>query len=279
MEITQEELNYFIEETKKISEYDFENYSLKSFKRRVEKILIDHKMDVETLVKKMKQNKKFLEIVVKEITVNTTEPFRTPTIWLKLIPIIKEKFAELEEIKIWHAGCSIGQELYSMLILLYEMGFYHKVKIYGSDINEDVMNVARTGKYRLHDFDEHWNNFDEVMQNFDTFKKENYLEINKRRSIVKMKNFLVEKPTFLKHNLIKDKDIFGFKFDLIMCRNVLIYFNHEIQDKIFRFFYDMLNTKGTLVIGKHESILSSTQQKFIRTDSIYQKKDENDSWT
>jgi len=278
MEITQQEVQRFIEETRSFSEYDFEGYSLKSFTRRIEKILSDNNMTVDSLVKKMQKNNKFLEYVVKEITVNTTEPFRTPSIWLKLIPILKEKFADVEKINIWHAGCSTGQEVYSMLILLYEMGLFHKTRIYGTDLNEDVLDTARSGKYRIHDFDEYWNNFNEVMSQFKDFNVDDYLEVNHRRGVVKVNSLLTEKPVFVKHNLIKDGNIFGFKFDLIMCRNVLIYFDHDLQDKIFKFFHDNITDDGILVIGKHESILSPIQRKFTRVDSIYLKKTVDDVW-
>ena len=279
MIVTQQDVEFFIIEVKKISDYDFTGYSQKSFTRRLEKILSDNNTNIKTLIQKMKKSSKFLENIVKEITVNTTEPFRTPSIWQKLIPIMKDRFLEQESINIWHAGCSSGQEVYSMLILLYEMGFFHKTQVFGSDLNEDVLAVARSGKYRIHDFDEYWDNFKLVMDVFPDFSSEKYLDINKRRGVVKIKGFLVEKPVFAKQNIIKDKNLFGVKFDIIMCRNVLIYFDHDLQDKIFNFFYANLTDNGILVIGKHESILSSIQRKFDRTDSIYLKKNVVDDWS
>ncbi len=279
MKVTEQDVQLFIEETNKISEYDFTGYSIKSFTRRLEKILVDNGMVMSSLLKKMNKNSKFLELIVKEITVNTTEPFRTPSIWNKLIPIMEDKLSDLASINIWHAGCSTGQEVYSMLIILYEMGLFHKTKIYGTDLNEDVLDVARSGKYKTHDFEEYWKNYEEVLAPFGIPEKEKYFDINSRRGIVKIKNFIVEKPIFAKHNLTKDGNIFGVKFDLIMCRNVLIYFDHNLQDKIFRMFHSSLNDNGVLVIGKHESILSSIQRKFNRTDSIYMNKTEDDSWS
>jgi chemotaxis protein methyltransferase CheR len=278
MELTPEKVQYFVTETKRISEYDFTGYSLKSFTRRLEKILTDNYLDIEALVKKMEKNSKFLENVVKEITVNTTEPFRTPSIWQNLIPHMRERLSGLDNINIWHAGCSTGQEVYSMLMVLYELGLFHKARVYGSDLNEDVLEVARSGKYRLHEFDDYWDNFKESMSAFPNFNYEDYLEVNRRRGIVKIKSFLVEKPVFVKHNLIKDGNFFGTKFDLIMCRNVLIYFDHELQDKIFIFFHESLNPDGILVIGKHESILSPIQRKFDRVESIYLIKKKQENW-
>lgn len=278
MPLTEEEVERFKKETIVFSEYDFTGYSIKSFTRRLEKILNDNKMSIDTLMKKMEKNKNFLEYVVKEITVNTTEPFRTPMIWKNLISVLDEKLRALDNINIWHVGCSNGQEVYSMLILLYEMGLFDKTKIYGTDLNEDMIEIAKSGKYRFHDFDEYWNNFDDVMSQFKDFDINNYLEKNARRSFVKVKSFLVEKPEFVKQNIINEGNIFGMKFDLIMCRNVLIYFDHDLQNKIFQFFYDNLSEEGILVIGKHESILSPIQRKFERLNSIYIKKKIDEIW-
>ncbi len=278
MKLTEENVIFFIEETNRISEFDFSEYSIKSFTRRLQKIIKDNNTDVETLVKKMQKNRKFLENIIKSITVNTTEPFRTPIIWQRLIPVIRDRFSEQNTINVWHAGCSIGQEVYSMLMLLYEMGLFHKTKIYGSDLNEEVLDTARSGKYKLYDFNDYWDNFSEAMTEFPKFDYNEYLDINTRRGIVKIKSFLVEKPVFVQHNLIKDGNIFGEKFDIIMCRNVLIYFNHNLQNKMFNFFYKNLTSDGVLVIGKHESILSPIKKKFNRINSIYLVKNEKNNW-
>ncbi len=278
MPISEKDVERFKQETLKFSKYDFTGYSIKSFTRRLEKILGDNKMSMDSLLRRMKKNNNFLEYVVKEITVNTTEPFRTPNIWRNLIPLMEEKFRDLEEINIWHAGCSNGQEVYSMLILLYEMGLFDKVNVYGTDLNQDMLDIAKSGKYRFHDFEEYWGNFNEVFLQFDDFDINNFLEKNSRRGFVKIKSFLVEKPNFIKHDLIKDGNIFPIHFDLIMCRNVLIYFDHELQNKIFQFFYENLNDEGILVIGKHESILSPIQRKFERIESIYIKKNIDEIW-
>ncbi|MEA3451286.1 MAG: CheR family methyltransferase [Bacteroidota bacterium] len=278
MSLTEQEVNRFKNEILEFSEYDFTGYSVKSFTRRLDKILNDNKMSLDSLLKKMEKNNTFLETVVKEITVNTTEPFRTPNIWKNIIPLLEDKYRDVDEIKIWHAGCSNGLEVYSMLILLYEMRLFDKVKVFGSDLNEDMLEIARSGKYRLHDFDEYWHNFDEVMKQFDGFDVKNYLDKNTRRSFVKMKSFLIEKPDFIKQDLINDGNIFSTNFDIIMCRNVLIYFNHELQNEIFNFFHKNLNENGMLIIGKHESILSPIQHKFERIDSIYIKKKIDKFW-
>lgn len=276
MELTQDDINRFIEELKKFSDYDFSGYAIKSFTRRLQKISDDYKMNVDEILNKMKKNKDFLETVIKEITVNTTEPFRTPQIWKKLYPILIDKFSDKISLNFWHAGCSNGLEVYSMLILLNEIGLFSKTKIYGTDLNEDMLEIASKGIYKKLDFQDYWNNITEAMADFPNFKIDYYFDINERKGTIKVKDFLVAKPIFVKHNLLKDPNIFGVKFDLIMCSNVLIYFDQTHQEKVIEFFYNNLNDGGILVLGRHESILSPIQRKFIRVDSIYIKKTEND---
>ncbi len=272
MNLSPEDVNRFKKELLEFSDYDFSGYSIKSFTRRLNKILEDNNMTLDTLLRKMRKKSDFLEYVIKEITVNTTEPFRTPEIWKQLIPIMENKFADEKELNFWHAGCSNGLEVYSMLIILYEMHLFDKVNVVGTDLNPDMLKIAREGRYRLHDFEEYMENIEDVMKVFPNFNILNYLKINTRKKWVKIEDFLTRKPVFVRHNLVKDGNVFNKKFNLIMCRNVLIYFDQELQDRLFHFFYESLTEEGILVIGKHESILSPIQRKFDRIDSIYIKK-------
>lgn len=276
MELTQQEVDKFISEVKEFSDYDFTGYSIKSFTRRLQKIVDDNNLTIDEVTFKMRKNKNFLEEIIKDITVNTTEPFRTPQIWRKIFPFIKERFADKQSINFWHAGCSNGLEVYSMLILLYEMALFHKTKLYATDLNEDMLAIASEGKYKNLDFNEYWDNITEAMIDFPNFKLENYMDINTRKGIIQMKDFLVSKPVIAKHNLLKDPNIFGVKFDLIMCSNVLIYFDHDHQEQVLNFFYENLTENGILVLGRHESILSPLQRKFNRIDSIYLRKTDSD---
>ena len=118
MVLSDQEVVFFINAVKNASNYDFSEYSEKSLKRRLQKILIDNNMDLITLINKLKTNKDFLEKTVKDVTVNTTELFRDPQIWQTLRYRILPKFNDNKNINIWHAGCSTGQEVYSMMILL-----------------------------------------------------------------------------------------------------------------------------------------------------------------
>lgn len=281
MEIPKNDILLFKEALKNVSSYDFSDYSEKSFGRRIEKLLSDYQTDLFSLMKRITNDATFMEQIVKEITVNTTELFRDPSIWQILRQIIIKKYKDLDEIRIWHAGCSTGQELYSMLILLYELDLFDKAVIYGTDLNVDVLEIAKEGKYKYRDISEYIENYNQVIE-YDSFtpdiKKDvpytKYLDINKTKDTVKIKPFLLKKPQFFKHDLVTQGNIFNTKFHIIMCRNVLIYFNHSLQNRLFEFFYNNLEEDGSLVIGRHEGILGSIAAKFKKKETIYIKKPE-----
>ena len=142
MTISDQEIKCFISAIKKSSPYDLRDYSHKSLKRRVTKILNDNKLDFSSLIRKISENNDFLESTVREITVNTTELFRDPPVWQTIKYEILPKFKNHESIRIWHAGCSTGQEVYSLLILLYELNMFEKTIIYGTDLNATVIYSA-----------------------------------------------------------------------------------------------------------------------------------------
>jgi len=281
MEIPIEDINKLKETIRSVSTYDFSDYSEKSYVRRIEKILADNKLSIDQLIEKMVRDSSFLEIVIKEITVNTTELFRDPKIWQIIKHNIMNRFADEPVIKIWHAGCSTGQEVYSMLMLLNELDLLDKAVVYGTDLNEDVLKIASKGKYKYRDISEYIQNFDVVLCE-DPYNFENksevlyskYLDINKLKDSVQVKDFLLEKPVFLKHDLVTEGNIFNTKFHIIMCRNVLIYFNHNLQNRLFEFFYENLYDNGCLIIGRHEGILGNIATRFKKKETIYFKKNE-----
>jgi chemotaxis protein methyltransferase CheR len=279
MDVSAEEVSLFINTIKSVSDYDFSDYSEKSFCRRVEKLLGDYETDVMGLVKRVRTDKDFLEKVVKDITVNTTELFRDPTIWHTLRYRILPKLKDNNVINIWHAGCSTGQEVYSMMILLNELGLLDKSKIYATDINTDVIEAAKSGLYKFRFNIGYLDAFDKVIKenpyNFDEHRDvpyEKYFVIDKSKDSIKMNSFLREKPVFRKLDLVSGTNIFYTKFDIILCRNVLIYFNNELQNRVFELFHKSLFDGGYLVLGIHESMLGPMTSKFEKKGSNYRKK-------
>jgi chemotaxis protein methyltransferase CheR len=279
MVISDQDLQYFVTTLKNSSKYDFSEYSDKSLKRRLQKVLTDFNLDITGLIAAIKNKPEFTEKIVREITVNTTELFRDPQVWHTLRSRILPRFKNNKNINIWHAGCSTGQEVYSMMILLNEMEMLDKAKIFASDLNTDVLEAAKKGEYKYRFNIGYLDNFDKVIKqnplNYEEFNDvpyEKYFDIDKPRDTITMKKQLTEKPIFRKHDLVKDGNLFFAKFDLILCRNVIIYFNYSLQNKVFELFHKNLYNKGILLLGMHETILGPWANKFEKMGQAYIKK-------
>jgi chemotaxis protein methyltransferase CheR len=276
--LTDQELQSFIDCMKAISVYDFSEYSEKSLMRRLEKVLSDNQLNMNELIAKLRHDNIFLEKTVKDITVNTTELFRDPTAWHMLKYQILPNLAQRDEIHIWHAGCSTGQEVYSMMIMLCEMGLFDKSYIYATDINSDVIEMAKKGTYKYRFNMGYLDNFDKVLKENPTNPKDvkevsysKYFDINKVKDIIVMNKFLLNKPQYKKHDLVKDPNPFGVTYDLILCRNVIIYFNYNLQNKVFALFFNNLSLDGALLLGMHESMLGPISAKFEKRGQLYLK--------
>jgi chemotaxis protein methyltransferase CheR len=246
---------------------------VKSFTRRVEKIVQDNHLSLPALLDKLKNNRSFLEQTVKDITVNTTEIFRDPEIWQTIRKEILPRYKDEPFINIWHAGASTGQEAFSLLILLKEAGLYEKANVYATDLNLDVLETAKSGKYKYREIDEYINNYTAAFSDTTEPPMKNYIEISRLKSLIKVNPLLTGKPHYAKHDLTSCVNPFGIKFHIIMCRNVLIYFNHELQNSIFKFFHENMKEQGTLIIGRHEGILGEIGVKFDKHGTIYFKKE------
>jgi len=277
--ITDSELALIIQTIRSVSTYDFSEYSDKSLKRRFIKILMDCRVSTFELIQQLRTQPKFVEDIAKKVTVNTTEMFRDPAIWLSLRGEILPKLARKPSIKIWHAGCSTGQEVYSMMILLNELGLLGKTELYASDLNTDVIEVAKKGVYKYKFNIGYLDNFDKVIRNdinnpliVRDVPYDKYFEIDQISDNIKMKDFLCEKPNYSKLDLVKDGNVFNVTFDLIMCRNVIIYFNYGLQNKIFELFHSNLRNDGFLMLGLHESILGPYATKFEKRGYYYLRK-------
>jgi chemotaxis protein methyltransferase CheR len=277
---TDEQILNLAKFVKNITGYDFTEYSIKSFQRRIDKILEDYRLEYEELVKQIKKlDPIFIEKFIADITVNTTEVFRNPTVWHSVKYRILPKLKDNDRIDIWHAGCSTGQEVYSMLILLNEFDLLHKTNIYASDINTFALKQAEKGEYIYRFNIEYLQNFDEVIRknpyNFEEYNDvpySKYFDIDQAKDKITIKDFLKNKAVFKRQDLVKRENIFGKQFDLIMCRNVLIYFNLHLQSRVLNYFYDSLKFPGYLVLGYHESILGNEAVKFHKKHYYYTKK-------
>lgn len=279
MSITDSEFLQVIQTIRSVSTYNFSEYSDKSLKRRFTKILMDYRISADELLLRLKTQPKFVEEVTKRVTVNTTELFRDTQVWLALRSEILPKLAQKPVIRIWHSGCSTGQEVYSMAILLSEMGLLDKTELYATDLNTDAIDAAKKGVYKYKFNINYLDNFDKVIRtNIDNplivkdipYKK--YMEIDQLGDKIKINQSLLNKPIYAQHDLVKDNNIFHVTFDLIMCRNVIIYFNYSLQNRVFQLFHSNLCENGYLMLGIHESILGQFSTKFEKRGYYYLRK-------
>ena len=278
MDIIEDDIRLFQNTIRDYSSYDFNDYSTKSLRRRLTKILQEKDMDMIELTRELRNNSIFLEEIVKKITVTTTELFRDPEVWKHLRNDVFPGFEKKDSINIWHPGCSTGQEVYTSLILLDDAGLLEKSNIYASDLNSDVLALAKEGRYNYRFNKNYIENFDKTL-NYSYNDEEKirdiswnkYFTIDRARDNFQMKEFLLKKPVYNKIDLVKDSNHFFVNFDLIICRNVIIYFNYDLQNRVFDLFYKSLKEKGCLFLGFHESILGPFSNRFIKNDQFYFK--------
>ncbi len=278
MEVVGKDIQNFQHTVRAHSDFDLSDYSHSSLRRRLTRILLELELNMDQLIEQMKNDREFLEQIMLKITVHTTELFRDPDIWKKIKNELLPAYSHQEIIRIWHPGCSTGQEVYSMLMVLDGLGLLEKTEIYGSDLHEEILELARKGRYKYRFNQTYLENFDRVMLNgegdFSMNQKKQwkkYFRIDETRDSIQMSDLLTQKPVYKKLDLVKDPNLFLVKFDLIVCRNVIIYFNNELQNRVFDLFHKNLNEQGTLILGVHESIMGASSKKFIRKDPFYFK--------
>lgn len=260
VQITKEDIAKLIFEFRNLHKFDFSEYANQSFGRRIEHILVSYNLaSVDALLYKLRNDKTLVQKCINDITVNTTELFRDTEIWLNLRRNVLPTFKNSESINIWHAGCSSGEEVYSMLILLNEMEMLHKAKVFATDINTEILEKAKKGIYNRRMHQGYFHSFDTVIKvnplNFEESIEvpyTKYFDFDDQNANFKIKDFLKEKVTFRIHNLVEGQ-VF-YKFDLIFCRNVIIYFNTELQNRVINLFMESLFNTGILLIGAHENI-------------------------
>src|SRR5688572_30443223 len=232
-------LDIDINDLKRISEliyqkhhYDFRNYAMSSFKRRVLRIMELKKLSVESLIKKLTDNPAFINEFLDELTVNVTEMFRDPSFWRimreEIIPAI---MLNQKQFKIWHAGCSSGEEVVSMCIMLKEMGILHDVTLIATDLDVAILDKAKLATYPVKTMDLNEKNYIRFQG---TSSLKNYYKEENGNAV--FNKDLLANVTFRKHDLVLG-DVFN-KFDLVLCRNVMIYFNQTLQNEVLKKFHE-----------------------------------------
>ena len=248
--------------------FDFRSYAFSSIRRRIwKRISAEGLPNVTSLQERVLHDPQVMERLLLDLSINVTAMFRDPGFYRafreQVIPLLRT----YPFIRVWHAGCSTGEEVYSMAILLEEEGLLQRSRLYATDINEVVLQQARAGIFPL-----------ERMQEY----TENYIKAGGKRAFSEyyvakydgalFNPSLTEHVFFSQHNLVTDRSF--SEFNVILCRNVLIYFDRSLQTRVHRLFYDSLVNFGILGLGSKESLRFSQYEdcyEQIASEKIYRK--------
>lgn len=249
--------------------FDFRDYVLSSLRRRIWNIArAEGSETISQLQGKLLHDPAAMERFVLSLSVNVTAMFRDPSFYLtfrtRVVPLLRT----YPFIRIWHAGCSTGEEVYSMAILLQEEGLYQRCRIYATDVNEEVLARARESIFPLNRMQEY---------------TANYLRSGGKRSFSEyytaaydgaiFRPSLRENLVFSQHNLVVDSSF--NEFHVIICRNVLIYFNERLQERVHNLFYNSLVSLGFLGLGQQETIRfhphEQRYEELVRGEKLYRR--------
>lgn len=229
--------------------YDFRDYSWASIKRRIRhRFHMSGLCNVSEMQHKLIYDREFFERLLMDLTINVTEMFRDPHFYKAIRHKVMPELAPHHFLKIWHAGCSTGEEAYSMAILLRESGLFHKTQLYATDMNEAVLYEAKQGIFPIDRMKQFTLNYQKSggMEAFSDYYTARYDSAILEKS-------LRERIVFANHNLVTD-GVFG-EMQMIVCRNVLIYFNKPLRNHVLQIFYDSLAAGGFLCLGSKESVM------------------------
>jgi len=266
------DIREIIRAIKSFYDYDFGNYALTSFKQRLERLMIRNNLsNAESLIKKLRDESDFFDIFLYEISVPSTEMFRDPSLWRWLREDLLSSSVEkcIGKFKIWLPNCVSGGELFSLMILLSELGLIEKVNVIASALSNKSIEIVREGHYDLKKIEVSTENY--VRANgsatfTDYYKLDRYYAFRDTS--------LIRDVEFNKQNINFDNAPTNVK--LILFRNNLIYYNPTLQDRILSVLNDSLSGSGALIIGIKEKILGFASGKEFdivnEAESVYKKR-------
>jgi chemotaxis protein methyltransferase CheR len=244
--------------------FDFREYAPASLRRRVwRRVHAEGLSTISALQDKLLHDPVCMERLLLDLSINVTAMYRDPTFYVAFRERIVPMLRTYPFTRIWVAGCSTGEEVYSLAILLQEEEVYDRTRIYATDINEAVLDRARSGVFPLDKMQEYTQNYIKAggTRAFSEYYLAKYDGAQFQRS-------LTENVVFAQHNLVSDRSF--NEFNVIVCRNVMIYFDRALQDRVHRLFYDSLANFGVLGLGHKETV------KFSPYVDLYEELDPNE---
>ncbi|TJY42139.1 protein-glutamate O-methyltransferase CheR [Cohnella pontilimi] len=228
--------------------YDFRKYAYASIKRRVlHRLQMEGLPTLSALQEQVLHDPLAFQRLLEDLMIPVTEMFRDPDAFLAFRQVVVPALRELPYIRIWHAGCSTGEEVYSTAIVLHEEGLLGKARIYATDISENALERAKSGVLPIERMKQYTQNYQKAGG------KASFSEYYSSESgVVLLKPELRANLVFARHNLVTDRSF--NEFHVIFCRNVMIYFEWPLRDQVQKLFYESLSDGGFLVLGNKESI-------------------------
>lgn len=250
--------------------YDFRNYSRPSIRRRIKyRMQAEGLSSVTALLDLVLHNRRAMGRLFNDFSIHVTEMFRDPEFFLEFRRTVVPRLCEFPAIRIWHAGCSTGEEVYSMAILLQEEGLYDKATIYATDMNADLLQKAAKGRFPLDKMKQYTRNY-QLSGGTRSFSE--YYSAD--HHVVEFDPSLSKNMAFSQHNLVTDHSF--NHFHVIICRNVLIYFNEVLQQRVLQLFHGSLVPSGFIGLGSkeglHPSLKATMFTEMHREQRIFIKK-------
>lgn len=264
LELEDIELHLLLEGIYRHYGLDFRDYAAASLKRRIHETMnVEGTRTVSAYQDKVLHDSACMDRLMLALSINVTAMFRDPSFYAtfrqKVVPLLRT----YPFVRIWHAGCATGEEVYSLAILLQEENLYAKCRIYATDMNKEVLRKAREGIFPLSAMQEYTNNYMQAggKRFFSDYYTAQYGSVIFRPS-------LIENVVFSEHNLATDSSF--NEFQVVLCRNVMIYFNKTLQARVHNLIYDSLSMFGVFGIGNKESL------RFTSRESFYEELDDKD---
>lgn len=264
------EIELLLEAIYRLSGFDFRQYNRSSISRRIyNRMRVSNIPTISRVQEKAIHEESFLEQLLNDFSINVTEMFRNPSFFKAFRKEVVPYLRQYPEIRIWHAGCATGEEVYSMAILLQEEGLIDRSVIYATDMNEHVLEKAKKGAFSIKKMQAYTTNYMLAGGHhaFSEYYKTDYQYAYFHPEL--LKNII-----FAQHNLVTDQSF--NEFHVIVCRNVLIYFSPALQSQVHHLFYDSLSRDGFLCLGDKETLrcdgIISKYKETVAIEKIYQKK-------
>ena len=228
--------------------FDFRGYTRASLKRRLwRRVHLERLTTISGLTERLLHDPQAMEHLLLDLSINVTSMFRDPSFFLafrqKVVPLLRT----YPFVRVWNAGCSTGEETWSLAILLREEGLLDRCRIYATDINESVLAQAKAGLFPLEKMQEYTEAY--LAAGGTTAFSEYYVAAY---DAAQFDRSLTDNVVFAQHNLVSDRSF--NEFHVIVCRNVMIYFDTTLQNRVHDLFYESLARFGILGLGRKEAI-------------------------